>query len=291
MTTTPGTAAVAGLAILVAGCAREPSKESSVAPRVELTLGMRGKTVAAPSLPELQKLGAERVTVRDPHEHRAIELDGVRATTLFDALLGPGWREEEEVVATCTDGFHPSIPVRDFLEHEAYVAYARPGSADFAVQEEPTKRTPVGPYYLVWEKGTGDDPPEPMWPYQVTGLEVTNFATRFAAAIPPPAAPPLAREGFERFRTFCLPCHTINGSGGVVGPELNYPVSVTEYFAEPVLRRWIADPSAVRWNTKMPVPLPPGEGQGATIDAIVAYLKAMASAKQRPIGPPSPERR
>lgn len=261
------------------------SPDSSPAASAKLALGLRGKTTATTSVADLRKLGGERVTVTDPHEHAAIDLEGVRVTTLFDALLGPGWRQEEEVVATCTDGFHPSIPVHEFLSHDGYIAYARPGAPDFAVQEEPAKRTHVGPFYVVWKRGPSEDPPEPMWPYQVTALEVTDFATRFAPAIPPPEASPLAHEGFARFRTFCLPCHTVNGAGGAVGPELNYPVSVTEYFAEPILRQWIADPKEVRWNAKMPAPLPPGDDQAArakTIDAIVGYLKAMAQAKVRP---------
>jgi cytochrome c2 len=280
---TQGGAALAGLVVALVGCAREPSKASLTS--VKLSVRLRSAPVATRSAADLETLGGERVTVDDPHEHRVIELEGVRATALFDAILGPDWREAEEVVATCVDGFHPSVPVRLFLEREAYVAYARPGSADFAVQEDPAKRTPVGPYYLVWKKAPGADPPEPAWPYQVTALEVTDFATRFAAAALPPGADPLSHEGFERFRTFCLPCHTINGAGGEVGPELNYPVSVTEYFAEPVLRAWIADPKQVRWNTKMPVPLPAGDTQGRAIDAIVAYLKTMATAKRAPHAP------
>jgi mono/diheme cytochrome c family protein len=249
---------------------------------VTLALRARGADVAAPSAIELRRLGGERVTVDDPHEHRAIELEGVRATTLFDATLGPSWRNAEEIVATCVDGFHPAIPVSLFLEHDAYVAYARPDSADFAIQESPTKRTAVGPYYVVWKKEAGLAPPEPAWPFEVTALEATDFATRFAAAIPPRDAGALAQEGFERFRTFCLPCHTINGAGGAVGPELNYPVSVTEYFAGPVLRQWITDPNRVRWNAKMPPPLPADAEQPRAIEAIVGYLEAMAGAKREP---------
>jgi mono/diheme cytochrome c family protein len=273
---------ITGIAIAIAACKSEPTKRPLS--DVRLSLRARGAPVATRSAAELRALGGERITVNDPHEHRAIDLEGIRATTLFDAVLGPSWRSAEEIVATCLDGFHPSVPVHLFLEREAYVAYARPESVDFAVQED-EKHTPVGPYYLVWKKAPGDDPPEPAWPYQVTALEATDFATRFAAAIPPRDADPLTREGFERFRTFCLPCHTINGAGGAVGPELNYPVSVTEYFAEPILRKWIVDPKEVRWNAKMPVPLPADDGQARAIDAIVLYLKAMAGAKRAPPQP------
>ncbi len=272
-------AVAASLALV--GCTHTPPAPSPPPLRLQL----RGVDVASETIDALRKIGAVRITVADPHEHRDIELEGVSATKLFDAVFGPTWRGADDVVATCRDGFHPSIPVKTFLEHDAYFAFARPESADFAIQETPTKRADVGPYYVVWSKGAGDDPPEPAWPYQVTGVEVTDFATRFAAVIPPAGSDALTQEGFERFRTFCLPCHTINGRGGGSGPELNYPVSVTEYFAEPLLRDWIADPARVRWQSKMPAPLPPGDEQARSIDAIIAYLKTMAHAKRAPVTP------
>jgi mono/diheme cytochrome c family protein len=252
--------------------------------RADLSLRLRGHDVPALSLAALRTLGETRVTVNDPHEHRLLVLIGVPATAVLDRALGAAWRDAEEVVATCADGFHPAIPVRQLLEREAFVAYARADGEDFAVEEAPAKRTPVGPYYVVWKAHAGEDPPEPMWPYQVVALEATDFATRFAGAIPSAAASADARvaKGFERFRTFCLPCHTINGCGGGVGPELNYPASVTEYFSEPVLRAWIADPQQVRWNARMPPPLPPTDDRPMTIDAVVAYLKAMAADKRAP---------
>jgi len=248
-------------------------------------LQLRGSEVASKTVDELGKLGRERVTVLDPHENRDVVFEGVSATKLFDAVFGPAWRGADDVVATCRDGFHPSIPVKVFLEHDAYVAFARPDSADFSIQETATKRANVGPYYIVWKKTDRPDPPEPEWPFEVTGLEVTDFATRFAAVIPPAGSTELARDGFDRFRTFCLPCHTLNGVGGASGPELNYPVSVTEYFSEPMLRTWIGDPQRVRWRAKMPPPLPPGDDQAHSIDAIVAYLKVMAGAKRAPASP------
>jgi cytochrome c2 len=236
------------------------------------------------SLGEMRKLADERVVVLDPHEHRAIEVRGVPVARVFDAAFGPAWRSAEEVVATCRDGFRPAIPVKLFLEREAFFAYARTDGPDFAVQEDPSKRTAVGPYYIVWKNRGGEDPPEPQWPYQVTAVEVTDYAARFEATLPPPQADGLAAKGFERFRTVCLPCHTINGRGGAVGPELNYPINVTEYFAEPVLRKWIEDPQQVRHGAKMPRPLPPGEDDARAIDELIAYLKAMARRKVPPRG-------
>jgi hypothetical protein len=267
--------AVAGLA---AGCR---PKASAPPARAKLALRLRGAPVSQLTSEDIARIGAERVTVDDPHEHRVLELVGVPATRLFDASFGPSWRTLDDVVATCADGFRPSIPVRLFLDHEGYLTYERTDGHDFSVDEPSGKHTMLGPYYLVWRTTPGEAPPEPAWPYQITGVEITDLATQVAPALPPPDASPLAREGFDRFRTYCLPCHTMNGAGGQVGPELNYPTSVTEYFAEPVLAAWISDPQRVRWNARMPAVLP-AEGRSHSVDAILAYLKAMAGAKRAP---------
>ncbi len=271
--------AVIGLLLVVPACTRGANDALPTAP---LALRSHGVDVRTMSADDVRALGAERVAVDDPHEHATIDVIGVRASALFDAAFGPAWRSADDIVATCADGFHPAIPARLFLEREAYVAYARPDGRRFSVQAGPGESTLVGPYYLVWKKGAGADPPEPAWPYQVTGLELTDFASRFAAAIPPSGSDPLAREGFERFHTFCLPCHAINGAGGDVGPELNYPTNVTEYFAEPTLRLWLVDPRQVRGNAKMAPPLRDDDQRARSIDAIIAYLKTMAHAKRAP---------
>ena len=74
---------------------------------------------------KMRSIIVNELTVTDPHEHRDIDLEGVPATKLLDAAFGPAWRDAEEVVATCQDGFHPSIPVKTFLEHGG------PGHATF----------------------------------------------------------------------------------------------------------------------------------------------------------------
>jgi mono/diheme cytochrome c family protein len=287
-----GLIAVAILAATPAACSPESARNVAAPPK--LMLALRGTDLAPLSLAEMKKLGDAKIVVSDPHEHARVEMRAVPVDKVFDAAFGPAWRTEEEVVVTCADGLRPAIPVSLFLEREAYFAYARTDAPDFAVQEDPSKRTPVGPYYVVWpprrssilqrhaRRAGNIDPPDAQWPYQVTAVEVTDYATRFAANVPPPEADAIAKRGFETFRTICLPCHAVNGRGGSVGPELNYPVNVTEYFAEPVLRKLIDDPQKVRHGAKMPRPLPSLEDEGPVIDELVAYLQVMARKKVPP---------
>ncbi len=51
------------------------------------------------------------------------------------------------------------------------------------------------------------------------------------------------------FSQICIACHSINGSGGVVGPALD---QVDQKYSEQELKAWLTDPNAVKPGTKMP---------------------------------------
>lgn len=78
-----------------------------------------------------------------------------------------------------------------------------------------------------------------------------------------------AEEGAALFRAKgCVSCHrhaAVAQGGPSIGPDL------TAYEADPAfLRRWLADPAAVRPNTLMPnLRLDPAE-----IDALIAFLES-----------------
>jgi cytochrome c2 len=75
----------------------------------------------------------------------------------------------------------------------------------------------------------------------------------------------------------CITCHAINEIGGTMGPELNYPKSVTEYWKEKELVDYIVNPAAFRNKVKMPT-------LGITkqqSQEIVAYLKYMSENKKK----------
>jgi mono/diheme cytochrome c family protein len=90
-------------------------------------------------------------------------------------------------------------------------------------------------------------------------------------------------SGALLFRSHCLQCHTLNGVGNPVGPELNYPASVTEYFAATWLVKYIDRPSRVRYGSAMPGL--PGDlhERDKAIQHIVAYLAYMAKNKAAPV--------
>ncbi|MBI3803268.1 MAG: cytochrome c [Nitrospirae bacterium] len=82
------------------------------------------------------------------------------------------------------------------------------------------------------------------------------------ANLPPPEA------GKKVFEAKCKGCHTINGAGGVRGPNLS---NVGGRMDEPTLRAFIKDPQAVRPGARMPqISLTDKQ-----LDAAAAYLAGL----------------
>lgn len=66
----------------------------------------------------------------------------------------------------------------------------------------------------------------------------------------------------------CMVCHTINGAGGQVAPNLN---GVAERYGSEWLKTWLANPQAVRKGSRMPN----FHFSRDEIDAVVTYLETL----------------
>jgi cytochrome c2 len=242
--------------------------------------------VAALGLGELERrVPPHTVRVHDPYEDREIAFRALAFDQVLDAVYSPDWREAEELLFTCRDGYQPTLPVQRAIRHTAWLAFERPDE-DFALHklESGERRdVPLAPYYLVWENL--DDPAirydgDLGWPYQLVGIDLIRVADRFPKLTPPADASAEAHAGFTAFRLYCSRCHAVNGEGGTLGPELNTPVSPVEYRDRAWLRRWIDDPGAVLPNARMPRLNPALANRDAVIDEIIAYLEAMARSRR-----------
>jgi cytochrome c2 len=116
-------------------------------------------------------------------------------------------------------------------------------------------------------------------------VDVIRTRERFPRMMPPAGAPDSVRAGFEAFRVHCCRCHTLNGEGGRIGPELNPGVGPVEVRGRYWLRRWIDDPSQLVPNARMERLDPELPDRDRIIDEILAYLQAMADARPEPSAP------
>jgi mono/diheme cytochrome c family protein len=129
-----------------------------------------------------------------------------------------------------------------------------------------------GPFYLVWdgESATESRP----WVPQLERITIEELRPTDSPAFPRHA--PAARAGFRLFRDLCFACHGVNLAGGRLGPELNVPRNVTEYFEMGDLRTYVRSPRSIRATATMP-DFP--QLTAFELDAIIDYLVAMRAAK------------
>jgi mono/diheme cytochrome c family protein len=238
-----------------------------------------------------QRIKPRRVEVFEPYERAKVVFTALPLERVFDEAYGPSWRTRDAILFSCRDGYEPTIPVRRVLDHRAYLAVDRPGEIGFTVlkdEEGTKKRIQLSPFYVIWEnldnariRTEGDY----GWPYQVVRIDLVSFRSHFREMAPPQNASANVLAGFGAFVAHCSKCHTINGRGGAIGPELNYPVNPTEYLKDEWLRKWIDDPTSMRLAPRMPPLSPDLPERSRIIDEIVAYLDAMASHKIDPEAP------
>lgn len=248
-----------------------------------LAFRRHGEPVATRDLTTLRKLvPVETVRVFEPYERREAAFAALRFDAVLDALYGASWRAEDELLFTCADGYQPTVPVARVLAHRAWLAFERAGTPAFAIDKLESGRhqkVSLAPFYLIWEnladaqvRAEGDY----GWPYQLVGVELIRATDRFPKLAPPADASADALRGFREFRIHCSRCHPLNGEGGAIGPELNAEANPAGRRDPDWLRRWIDAPSRIAATARMEPLHPDLPDRDAVIDAIIAYLQAIA---------------
>ena len=249
----------------------------------ELSFSRHSEPVATRDLEWLrQRVEPGTVRVHEPYESREVVFAALPFDGVLDALYTPSWRNEEELLFTCSDGYQPAIPVERVRSHRAWLAFDRADQAGFSIQKLESgsvKRIELGPFYLVWENLDDAQVRQEAdygWPYQLVGVDLIRSLDRFPKMTPPARSPTAVLAGFTAFRVHCSKCHKLNGEGGNIGPELNAASSPLEYRDRDWLRSWIEDPSRIRPEARMPRLNPNLPNRARTVDEILAYLDAMA---------------
>lgn len=243
---------------------------------------LRGKKTVA----ELEQLPSKAVLrVFEPYEGQAVEFRAVPLNAVLDAVYGESWRDRDEVLLTCRDGYQPSFPVSRLLAFDAWLAVDRIDSEGFSIlklERGARTRVDLSPFYLVWDnlsdmelRAQGDY----GWPYQLVGLDLIDAHARFPLMTPPGGAGESVAAGFAAFRMHCTRCHKINGEGGTIGPELNSPVNATEFRETAWLTQWIDNPASLLATARMPRLNPNLKDRKRLIDDLIAYLSEMSKHK------------
>lgn len=176
-----------------------------------------------------------------------------------------------QLIFHCTDGYSPSIPLSTLNTHRAFLAYADTKSLEDNKHWPDSLADKYHPFYIIWT--TQSNSHTLPWAYGVFELKLDHFQDEYKLAFPKSEA---YVEGFNLFQENCIKCHSINKTGGQVGPEFNVPKNITEYWKKKDIWAFINDPQSYRYNSKMPKI----EGLDSNaFNKIYDYLKYMKNQK------------
>ena len=227
------------------------------------------------------KLGKDTVVTifNDPIYHKAKKYKAVSASILIknEIDLTKIDSKNTKIIFECIDGYKPEMPLELFLNANPYLAFQdldAPKGSNWEPIVKNGNEMNAAPFYIVYTSVSEKDT-RYKWPYNLVKiyLEPLNKSTSELY----PLKNKNLETGFTLFKNQCLTCHSINGIGGTMGPELNYPKSVTEYWKENELVDYIVNPASFRNKVKMPA-------LGITkqqSQEIVGYLKYMSENKKK----------
>ncbi|MEK7233695.1 MAG: cytochrome c [Elusimicrobiota bacterium] len=228
-----------------------PLRAGEVAPAF-LAFVSGDKEVLRLSADDMAKRPAARIIeVEDAFYKRRKRYKAVPLKDLLTAAYGGSWGENAlgEVFFDALDGYRPHTRVSVLMNDGAMIAFADADSTDW--QPMPGGINPA-PFYLVWtgpEQTTKKGFP---WPWQITGVKMTVLEDDYPKALPKGADPDSpATRGWATFKRSCISCHSMSGSGGTLGPDLNAPRGITRYQKKSFLMSFIKKASSYR-HTKMP---------------------------------------
>ena len=181
---------------------------------------------------------------------------------------------ETKVVFECEDGYKPEMPLEKLLSAKAFLAVSDVNAPKGGEWEQILKdghEMKAEPFYVVY-KGVSPKDVNYKWPYNLVKIHFAPLHENDAALKPKDES---VMTGYNLFKKNCQTCHAINKIGGKMGPELNYPKSVAEYWKTDDLKAFIQNPASYRDDVKMPkLGIKPVEAT-----EIVKYLEYMSKNK------------
>jgi cytochrome c2 len=238
--------------------------------KVELIGPNKSTSMSVDALRSRMKI--HTVSIDDPIYNSKKTFDGFLLSEVL-AQVTHNNEPLDEIVFISSDGYSPNMSADVLKKHNAYLVYQEHDKPFEKVTQGKAKLDP-GPFYVVWEEGRKLQHEVP-WPYQVVKIEAVDFKKKFPKTFPNKATAS-ELKGFGLFKSQCVRCHSINLEGGDVGPELNIPKNITEYWDSKILKEFIRHPSKFRAKSKMP---DISILTDADVGDLIAYFKKMKSQK------------
>jgi mono/diheme cytochrome c family protein len=268
------------MVIVLAGVLLVSRMAAAAEPVLEIAIGGETRHFARDAL----LARADAATVEIAHDVSYGKAMSYRAVPVAALMAGLNPPADSVIEAVALDGFAAQLPL-DLITNTdpaKAVALIAVEPADKPWPPLPGKTASAGPFYIVWTGAAAATVRSEQWPYQVARLaSQPSPATRWPALGVDPALPPThpVRAGQALFVTQCLPCHTLNGAGAsTVGPDLNRPMSPSEYMTRAGLHALIRNPQSVRtWPEQRMPGFAAEQMSDREIDLVIEYLAHMAA--------------
>ncbi|SEA63220.1 Cytochrome c2 [Flavobacterium gillisiae] len=264
---------------LTLGCQQKTQNKTDA----ETNIQSHGKDSLTIDLVALQNKGQLKKTTLitvydDPVYHSIKRYNAIPFPELLETYTSIKNLEtsEYQIVFECEDGYKPMMPLQKFISVKSFLAVsdldAPKGQLWLPIIKDGHEMK-AAPFYLIYQEVSTKDV-DFKWPYNLIKIHLVPNSENIALLFPKDDAK--AEIGFQLFSKNCVTCHSINKIGGNMGPELNYPKSVTEYWDKTQLKAFIKNPASFRNGVKMPTPT---NLTTKEIDEIVNYLEYMTNHK------------
>lgn len=267
-----------GWALLLWACQTKTQQDKTSKPEVaaadSLSIDLRRYQKAG-------LLGKTSVVVvnDDPVFHQKKRYEAIRLTEVLGLMKGFKHVDASQtyLVFECEDGYNPSVLLEKVLRRQSYLAIKdadAPQGKDWIEPIKDGRSMKIAPFYVVYTDVPATDYSY-KWPYNLVSMRLAPKSNETAAIFPD--QDDTVVQGYDLFKTHCLTCHALNNVGGKMGPELNIPMNVTEYWQMKHLKAFIVNPAAYRKDCKMPTLSYLKEKE---VDEILRYLQYMALHKK-----------
>jgi len=241
-------------------------EEADEAPLLEINLA-HAREEGALANPEIVEV------LFDPVFKRAKKYEAIPLKPYLEKLITASNLDtaNTEIIFLCKDGYNPGMTLSSVMNNEPYLAI-RDLEASEGKNWMDTLQGKWNPFYLVWTNHS-QGAKGYTWPYGLAHLQFKASDAAYQAAFP---ADEKMIAGFELYKNKCMKCHSMNMVGGVMGPEMNIPKNITEYWQIADIKAFVKNPYTYRYNSKMP---PVANLKDAELDQIIEYMTYMKGQK------------
>lgn len=248
-------------------------KDSEFSQYPSLEFLVSGEEVLRLDLQQMQdNLETHKIVFEDPMYEKEKSYDGFALVNVLELGFGDKWKSSDytDVAFEALDGYTAVSSTSKLAEPGGYIVFKDLDYKDW----EPVsiKQTDPGPFYLVWTGKDQTTANEYPWPWQLSSMNLIKFEDQYSAVFPSGVSEGSSvYKGYLIFKGRCIRCHSMNGEGGKIAPDLNAPQSIVSYRNTYMIKEFIKNPSKYRY-TQMPDHADLSE---KNLDDMIAYFKYM----------------